>query len=172
MIPCSDAALHRRPYVINSVSSATLFGAGDILAQQGIEKVGSKHDFLRTLRISVYGGFVFSPIMTRWYSFLQTVNLRSKWSTIGARVGLDQFVLTPNVVAIFFTSMAVLEGKDATHIKQKLYAHWQPTLIRNWAVFIPVQLLNFAVVPPQLRLLVVNCVSLFWNCYLSFANSH
>ena len=38
-----------------------------------------------------------------------------------------------------------------------------PTLLRNWAVFIPVQILNFSVVPPQGRFVFVSVVNLFWS---------
>ena len=38
-------------------------------------------------------------------------------------------------------------------------------------LFVPVQLANFSIVPPHLRLVLVNVVSLFWNAYLSYANS-
>lgn len=36
---------------------------------------------------------------------------------------------------------------------------------------VPVQLANFALVPAHLRIVTVNVVSLFWNTYLSYANS-
>ena len=37
--------------------------------------------------------------------------------------------------------------------------------MRNWGVFVPTQLINFALVPPHLRFLVVSVVSLFWSEY-------
>ena len=38
-----------------------------------------------------------------------------------------------------------------------------PTLIRNWGVFVPTQLINFSLVPPHLRMVTVGVVSLFWS---------
>lgn len=46
--------------------------------------------------------------------------------------------------------------------KQKAYV---PTLLRNWAVFIPTQIINFAIVPHHLRFFVVGVVSLFWSAF-------
>jgi protein Mpv17 len=40
-------------------TAAFLFGSGDILAQQAIEKKGRNHDFARTARLSFYGGEYF-----------------------------------------------------------------------------------------------------------------
>jgi protein Mpv17 len=45
---------------------------------------------------------------------------------------------------------------------RKLQAY-VPTLVRNWGVFIPTQLINFAIVPHHLRFVTVSIVSLFWS---------
>ena len=46
-----------------------------------------------------------------------------------------------------------------------------PTLVRNWGVFVPTQILNFWLVPAQYRFFAVNTVALFWNAYLSAVNA-
>lgn len=88
------------------------------------------------------------------------------------RVGLDQFVLTPVMVSVFFSSMSLMEGKGIEGAKEKLSQAYWPTLQKNWGVFsasesdsqlsitsadrstspVPVQLLNFALVPAHLRI--------------------
>ncbi|KAG9980650.1 hypothetical protein KCU78_g21604, partial [Aureobasidium melanogenum] len=42
---------------------------------------------------------------------------------------------------------------------------------KNWMLWPFVQAVNFKFVPLQHRVLVVNVVSLGWNCYLSYLNS-
>lgn len=143
-----------------------------MLAQQAIEKRGLRnHDLLRTGRLALYGGCVFAPIVARWYMLLERLPIRSRPALIATKVGLDQFVLTPAILGVFFSSMTILEGKGTDEIRSRLKTAWQPTLVRNWMLFIPTQIANFSIVPVQFRLLVVNVVSLFWNCYLSYANS-
>lgn len=49
LLPPADLALTphysmRRPYATGMASAAFLFGTGDVLAQQGIEKRGADHD--------------------------------------------------------------------------------------------------------------------------------
>lgn len=56
-----------------------------------------------------------------------------------------------------------MEGKSWAEAKERVVTSWEPTLYKNWGVFIPVQLANFSIVPPHLRLLLVNVVSLFWK---------
>ncbi|GAA5908241.1 hypothetical protein JCM6882_006779 [Rhodosporidiobolus microsporus] len=165
-----QSSLIRRPYIAGSATAAVLFGAGDVLAQQGIEKRGSKHDYMRTLRLSAYGGLIFAPIVTRFYGVLEGIKFKSTITTTAARVALDQFALTPCMVALFFSAQTFLEGKGVSEAKSRLESSWWPTLQRNWGVWIPVQALNFSLVPPHMRLVTVNVVSLFWNAYLSYAN--
>jgi len=165
-----NAALLRRPMITQCATAAFLFGAGDVIAQQAIEK-RDKHDFPRTLRLSFYGGCLFGPIMTKWYQWLGGLQFASAQRGVVARVLLDQFVLTPVAVGFFFTSMSVLEGKGLGEAERRLKTAYTPTLVRNWGVFIPTQIVNFAVVPNHLRFFVVSVVSLFWNSYLSFANA-
>jgi len=73
-------------------------------------------------------------------------------------------------VVFFFTSMTFLEGKGIHEATRRVQAAYIPTLVRNWGVFIPTQIVNFAFVPHHLRFVVVGVVSLFWNTYLSYAN--
>lgn len=166
-----NASLLRRPLLTQCLTAGFLFGAGDLIAQQAIEKKGDKHDFARTLRLTFYGGCLFGPAMTKWYQWLGKLSFTSSKTTLVSRVGLDQLVLTPGAVGFFFTSMAFLEGRGIGEAKQRLEKAYTSTLIRNWGVFVPTQIINFAIVPAHLRFLVVSVVSLFWNTYLSFANA-
>ncbi|KAK4697141.1 hypothetical protein P7C70_g8260, partial [Phenoliferia sp. Uapishka_3] len=102
---------------------------------------------------------------------LERLTIKSRTGIILAKVGLDQFVLTPVLVATFFTTQALMEGKGIEEAKRRVDTSWAPTLLKNWGLFIPVQLANFSIVPAHLRLVLVNVVSLFWNAYLSYANS-
>lgn len=51
------------------------------------------------------------------------------------RVGLDQFVLTPVLVGVFFTSMSLMEGKGIDEAKRRVKNFWFPTLQKNWSLF-------------------------------------
>ncbi|KAF5343326.1 hypothetical protein D9758_014195 [Tetrapyrgos nigripes] len=106
-----NAALIRRPMFTQCATAGFLFGAGDVIAQQGVEKRGWDHDFARTARLTFYGGCFFGPAITKWFQFLNRIKFASPTRAIIYRVWLDQAVLTPAAVAFFFSSMSVLEGK-------------------------------------------------------------
>ncbi|CEL53298.1 Protein SYM1 OS=Gibberella zeae (strain PH-1 / ATCC MYA-4620 / FGSC 9075 / NRRL 31084) GN=SYM1 PE=3 SV=1 [Rhizoctonia solani AG-1 IB] len=60
--------MNRRPLLGPCITTAFLFGTGDIVAQQAVDKRGIKeHDWVRTARLSLYGGTIFAPIVVNWY---------------------------------------------------------------------------------------------------------
>ena len=64
--------------------------------------------------------------------------------------------------------MAIMEGSSP---KDKLESTYWQALSKNWMVWPFIQIVNFKFVPLHHRVLLVNVISLGWNCYLSFLNS-
>ncbi|KAL4974144.1 hypothetical protein BDW66DRAFT_92394 [Aspergillus desertorum] len=170
MLRWYQAKLAKQPILTASVTSAVLFGAGDTLAQQAVERRGlEKHDFARTGRMTFYGGVVFGPAATLWFRFLQrNIVLKNPKATILARVAADQGLFAPAHLTLFLSSMAIMEGTDPV---AKWKQSFLPSYKANLAVWPLVQGINFAFVPLELRVLVVNVISLGWNCLLSVINS-
>lgn len=165
-----QAKLRTAPLLTQSITTAILFSTGDVMAQQLVEKRGfDKHDPMRTARMGAYGGVIFGPAATKWYEVLvRHVNLKSKNGTIAARVACDQLLFAPVNMGLFLSSMAYLEGSS---VKQRLEQAYVPGLTKNFMIWPWVQFTNFKYVPMEHRVLVVNVISLGWNCYLSFLNS-
>lgn len=158
------------------------------MAQQLVEKRGIKnHDLARSGRMALYGGgkilsfvdvivkltcisvAIFGPAATTWFKFLQNkVVLKNKNAEILARVACDQTIFASTNLFCFLSSMAIMEG---TSPKDKLEKSYWTALSSNWMVWPFVQMVNFKFVPLHHRVLLVNVVSLGWNCYLSWINS-
>ncbi|KAL2001419.1 hypothetical protein VTN02DRAFT_1800 [Thermoascus thermophilus] len=170
MLRWYQARLAKQPLLTTSVASAILFGSGDILAQQIVDKKGlDKHDFARTGRMALYGGAIFGPAATTWYGFLQrNVVLKTTRATLFARVAADQGLFTPTHLTAFLSSMAIMEGKDPV---ERLRTSFLSSYKANLMIWPAVQAVNFSIVPLEHRVLVVNVVSLGWNCLLSLINS-
>ncbi|KAF2486707.1 hypothetical protein BDY17DRAFT_291969 [Neohortaea acidophila] len=171
MLRWYQARLASRPILTQAVSTAILFATGDVLAQQAVEKKGiSEHTLERTGRMALYGGCVFGPGATLWYRFLQRqIKFPGKPNTeIVARVLTDQTVFASTNLFLFLSSMALMEGSDP---KAKLEKSYFEALKKNWMVWPGVQFMNFKYVPLNYQVLVVNGVSIGWNCYLSYLNS-
>ncbi|PWN40657.1 hypothetical protein IE81DRAFT_213736 [Ceraceosorus guamensis] len=149
-------------------SASVLFATGDTIAQQFVEKKGKNHDLIRTGRLAVYGGVIFAPIMSTWMGkILERVKFQNKAATLGTKVLLDQVIMSPLIISIFFTATNFLEGKPFSAAQEKLKTSWLPTYKAAVGVWAPVQAINFSIVPPHLRLLFVNVVSVGWNTFLS-----
>jgi protein Mpv17 len=110
---------------------------------------------------------IFGPAATQWYKVLTKINLGNKYATTAARVLTDQTVFASCNLGFFLSSMAYMEGASP---KARLQSTYVEALKKNWLVWPAVQTLNFTYVPLHHRVLVVNIVSLGWNCYLSYVN--
>ncbi|KAI9656204.1 MAG: Protein required for ethanol metabolism [Bathelium mastoideum] len=192
MLRWYQARLARRPVLTQAVTSAVniniipsqlfsvtfltklgekvLYATGDVLAQQAVEKRGSKnHDFARTGRMAFYGGAIFGPAATLWFRFLQShVRLGGPTTTMLAQVACDQSIMASANAACFLATMTALEGGD---VGAKVTSTWPTVMKANLMLWPWVQMVNFKVVPLEHRVLVVNIVALGWNCYLSLVNS-
>ncbi|KAF2172261.1 hypothetical protein M409DRAFT_49984 [Zasmidium cellare ATCC 36951] len=171
MLRWYQSKLASRPLLTQSITTAVLFATGDTMAQQAVEKKGIQNqEWARTGRMALYGGCIFGPAATTWFGFLQrkvVIPGRPNLEIV-ARVVTDQTVFASTNLFCFLSSMAIMEGTDPS---KKLKDSYFTALQKNWMVWPAVQFTNFKFVPLEHRVLLVNVVSLGWNCYLSFLNS-
>lgn len=113
---------------------------------------------------------IFGPAATTWFAFIaRRINFPARPNlTIAARVAADQALFASTNMFCFLSSMAYMEGKSPS---ERISEKFWPALKANWSLWPIVQAANFKFVPLEHRVLVVNVVSLFWNCYLSSLNS-
>lgn len=151
-----------------------------MIAQVGFKKSDhDRFDLMRTARASAYG-LLFSFIGDKWYKILakvkfpgkplQSLQLNKSRDTV-TRVAVDQLGWAPVGIPLYYYVMTLLEGKGMNEAKEKVDTNWWPTLTTNWTVWPLFQALNFSLVPVQHRLLMVNIVSIAWNCFLSLRNA-
>jgi protein Mpv17 len=160
---------------------------GDLLAQQAVERSGWRgHDWHRSWRLTMWGFVIAGPFTCAWYYFLDRfVKFGDIAVTSIVRMSLDQFIIAPFFLFLFFSFNAFLEQRNyasqitlvplldnwKSNLRTKLKSSYWEVLKANWKIWPVVQCLNFAIVPLQYRLLLVNIVSLGWNAYLSVATN-
>lgn len=175
------AALRARPIRTRMISSGMLCFIGDSVAQFGIEgkkmilpasdvPEQERWDPMRTARLCFYGSIIFAPLGHVYLGMMDKVQLGGRIRTILGRVTIDSLLWSPFVCALFPTALGLMEMKSLPEIKRKLEMVWWPTWMRAVCVFGPTQIVNFAFVPAQHRLLLLQCVALCWNIYLSWVN--
>ncbi|KAJ3927578.1 MAG: hypothetical protein NXY57DRAFT_1050924 [Lentinula lateritia] len=153
-----SAAFARRPMATQSATSAVIFGAGDVIAQQLVDRRGLRNHDVTCL---------FGPVLTKWHQFINRRHFDSPFRAVVYKVCLASAVIT---VPMFFGSMSILEGRPDEAIP-RIKNSYVPTLTRGWCLFIPAQIVNFAFVPVSMRILFFSTVALCWNTYLSFFNA-
>lgn len=142
----------------------------------------ASYDYARTLRAAVYGGIIFAPIGDSWYKVLsrlrfpfrlparRTPAVRNGLDTF-TRVCVDQLLFAPLGIPLYFSVMSLLENKSFGQLKRNLQENYKVTLLTNWMVWPLFQFANFSLIPVEFRLLSVNVISIFWNCFLSYRNN-
>ncbi|KAJ3103385.1 Protein required for ethanol metabolism [Phlyctochytrium planicorne] len=121
-----DRILRQRPILTQALSTGALFIAGDLLAQQAVERKGLKnHDPVRTMRLAAFGTCIAGPSIAMWYPFLQSaVTFQSPVIALSTRVVLDQTVFAPTFIGIFFSFNGFMEGKSLREVQEKLEKSW------------------------------------------------
>ncbi|RPA83942.1 protein SYM1 [Ascobolus immersus RN42] len=160
------AQVRMRPMMTQAMTTGALFGAGDVIAQTIAKgKAPQELDYMRTIRNAGYGLCAFGPAVQVWYRMIEKIRFQAYPKLdLPAKILADQVIFTPVHLACFFGYHAYLEGKSiGDALKQKFW----PAIRANWMLWPAVQMVNFTLVPAELRVLFVNVVALAWNAYLS-----
>lgn len=76
-------------------------------------------DWGRCARFTFLGTTLLAPALHYWYGFLLRRLPGTAVSTVVVRVSLDQLVFAPAYVAVFLSSVMILEG-NAAKVRKKL----------------------------------------------------
>ena len=147
-----------------AVSSAVIGGAGDLTCQLVFE-AREEVDVWRLCVFTALNGGLVAPTLHRWYSWLHRNVTGEGTRAIGGRLLLDQLVFAPLFIPTFMAALATLEGHP--HPLHKAQRQWWPAVVANWQLWVPCQVVNFALVPVHWQVLFANGVACVWNVWVS-----
>ena len=137
------------------------------LACQGVIEQREHLDGRRLLTFTALGGFLVGPTLHGWYAWLHRA-IPAAPRLVLQRLALDQGLFAPAFTPTFMLAVRVLEQpNDAPRALVSVQNDWWPAVTANWKLWIPAQLVNFAIVPLHFQVLFANGVALVWNTYLS-----
>jgi len=123
-------------------------------------------------RYAAWGFFVIPPIYHKWYKWLDGAFRTSgplNKKVMVQKLFLDQFVLTPVVLVMFFVAMAAMEGQS--DITQECKSKFGPTFLMDCLFWLPVQFFNFRFVPADMRVVFIGVTTFVWLNVLCFIKS-
>lgn len=94
------------------------------------------------------------------------VAAQSATPVVVGKMLLDQLLFTPSHMLYYMYAIGFLEGRTAAATAVKVSAEFWPLLKMHWRVWPIVSLINFKLVPPQLRVLTLNLVALVWMAFI------
>ncbi|NXH14345.1 MPV17 protein, partial [Bucco capensis] len=149
--------------------TGTLMGAGDVIAQQLLERRGLRgHQGSRTARMVAIGFCFVGPVVGGWYRILDRLVPGSTKVVAVKKMVLDQVGFAPCFLGCFLALTGAVNGLSVEENWDKIQQDYVDALLTNYCIWPPVQMANFYFVPLQYRLAVVQCVAIVWNCYLSW----
>lgn len=118
-------------------------------------------------RYAVMGTLIYSPILYNWYKWLDRTFPGTTKRIIVRKLLLDQFILTPPLLVIFYCGMSIMERQRS--ITEECQKKFVPTFQRSCLFWLPAQAVNFLLIPPQYRVVYMGCASFLWVnilCYV------
>ncbi|XP_017086236.1 mpv17-like protein isoform X1 [Drosophila eugracilis] len=156
----------RYPFVTNSAIYGSLY-VGAEYSQQFVSKrwlapaaQREDIDYATIGRYAVMGTAVYAPTLYFWYKWLDRVFPGTTKIVIVKKLILDQFVLTPYLLTVFYAGMSMMEGTEDTFLE--LREKFVPTFVRSCIFWLPAQALNFSLVAPRFRVIYMGVCGLIW----------
>ncbi|XP_072376952.1 mitochondrial inner membrane protein Mpv17 [Diabrotica undecimpunctata] len=155
--------------LVQSVQSGILCGSGDVIAQVVAERKSLKNiDLHRTGCFLVLGSCFIGPVITVWYRYLSR-KLGDKGKFVALKkVAADQLLFVPPFQIALISTINTIQGRNLEFTKEQLKLKYTDILIANYKLWPAVQIVNFYLVPLNYQVLLVQCVALFWNAYVSW----
>ena len=168
-------SLQAHPLISNCVFYGSLY-AGAEFSQQTIRNYmhgnttlnnnnnktsKSYYDYSALKRYAFMGTVIFPPILHKWYLWLDK---KFPTGNLAKKLILDQFLLTPVLVAMFFVGMSMMEGKDDVTLECK--QKFANTFFYDCLFWLPMQAINFVYIPTSFRVVFIAMCSFIWLNFL------
>jgi Ca2+-binding EF-hand superfamily protein len=135
-------------------------------------------DLRRVGGTAVHGALVGGCGTFLWYNLLDRVvrnTLRlapGSFAFILAKLGLEIAVWHPTSLFAYWTIVGTAQGHEPSKIAKELHASFLSTLIGDAALWLPIDILCFSIVPVSMQTLFANCGSLIESVALSYVHEH
>ena len=153
---------------MKSIVTVTSLISGADFCCQLIEHRGEQFNWTRLRNMATVGACYYGPLYYYYYGILDRRLPGKNPRTILLKLFIDQVVVTIPSLVIFYVFVGQLERKTLEETKTELRQKFLPTYATACMFWPAVQGLNFALVPPQYRVLAVSTSTFVWLIFLSY----
>ncbi|CAD7005037.1 unnamed protein product [Ceratitis capitata] len=157
----------RHPFLTNSAIYGSLYVGAEYSQQYLMKRVlpeteAEKEDidYATIGRYAVMGTAIYAPTLYPWYKWLDRTFPGIATQTIVKKLVLDQFVLTPYLLTVFYTGMSLMEQAEDPF--KELREKFVPTFARSCFFWLPAQTLNFVLIAPRFRVIYMGVCGFIW----------
>lgn len=157
--------------VTNVVGSGLLMVVGDVIAQEYEYRRGLRHqdrfDTDRMYRMFVAGALQ-GPLHHYVYNWMDRVMPARTLKNIFKKILIDQLVMSPACIVIFFYSLCYLERQTLDATNQELISKFPYVYMLDWMTWPAAQYLNFRYLDTKYRVTFVNVCTAVYNVLMSY----
>lgn len=165
-----EKALNKNPIFVKGLTSFIGFALGDLLAQFAIEKK-DEYDPMRTLRLASFGFLVHGTTSHWFYGKLDARIPGTDALAVATKVFIDQVLWNPIFGVMFFSYIGLWEGSGVQGTINKIKRDLITQVTGSWTVWPLAHAINFRFIPTSQRVLYINVIQVFYNCFLSIISS-
>jgi len=165
-MPFFTRILPSRTFLAQASSAGVLSAMSDILCQKLVNNA-EEYNPIRTLRFSFVTSCFVVPIQFQWFRFLEKLFTDKSFKNVVKKLLVDQAIMAPILTAWFIFTFNLINLQSIGSAWKGLESVYLDVLSTNYKVWPTVQLINFAIVPLNYRVIFIQFVALFWNIYLS-----
>jgi len=154
----------KKPLLTNCIVYGGLYSGAEftqqLLTKKVIADTPEKCDLGLIGRYAVLGSTIFPVGLYHWYNWLDRALVGTAARTLAFKVVLDQVVTMPPMIYVFYIGMSLMEGQK--DIYRELKDKFWPTFWTSAAFWMPVQYINFFVMPTSMRIIFIAATSFLW----------
>lgn len=149
--------------------SLSLSATGDIIQQhyEILTKQQGSWDVIRTRNMAI-SGITVGILCHYWYIWLDRFMPGRTLRIVAKKVIVDQLILSPVQICLFFATVGALEGNKAQEIGKEILQKGHRLYFAEWFVWPIAQVINFSFLPTRFRVLYDNTISLGFDVYTSY----
>jgi Mpv17 / PMP22 family len=144
-------------------------------ASYTFESAVNSFDPWRTCRWTVAGLTLHGPYFFVGFRRIDNVfssrAANTSWLVVVKKTAAAQLVLFPPYLVALFSFMGVMEGKPVDDLASKVVARVPEAFLSGCLYWPLTNVVNFAVIPSNVRVSYVATAAAVWNSYLSWANA-